>query len=99
MTQMRGCALLGLEAFPDEEAQRQRFLEAGWGEAESYNMNVLYQRYITQEDRKRIERLQMLDELEEWILINQHYCISWASFNLLADTDWSPLRLLPTQTQ
>ena len=41
----------------------------------------------------RIERIQMLDELEEWILINQHYCISWASYNSGPNT--SNIRLLP----
>jgi len=91
--QRRGCALLGLHAFPDEEAQRRRFLDAGWDHAESYDLNIMYQRYVTPDERRRIERIQMLDELEEWILINQHYCISWASCNSNPDTHWD-LRML-----
>ena len=27
-------------------------------------------------DRRRIERLELFDELEEWHLIQQHYCIA-----------------------
>jgi len=90
----RGCALLGLTAFPDEESQKRRFLQEGWDRAECYNMNILYAKYVSNDDRKRIERLQMLDEVEEWILINDHYCISWAIVNSENSTDWSSLQFL-----
>lgn len=27
---------------------------------------------------KRVEKLELFDEVEEWKLINDHYCIGWA---------------------
>eukprot|EP00052_Salpingoeca_macrocollata_P018453 m.151577 g.151577 ORF g.151577 m.151577 type:complete len:300 (+) comp20701_c0_seq5:3063-3962(+) len=74
----RGCALLGLEACPDLAAQKQRFLAAGFGQADALDMNGVYLR-LEEDDRKRIERIEMLDEMEEWQLICAHYCISWAA--------------------
>ena len=40
----------------------------------AFNFNL--RRYNTA-DVRRIERLEIFDELEEWHLIQAHYCIAW----------------------
>ncbi|PRW45066.1 tRNA wybutosine-synthesizing 4 [Chlorella sorokiniana] len=72
----RGCALLGIEATPSLDSQRQRFLECGWHRAETRSMDHVYSQCIDPADRRRIERLEIFDEFEEWHLIQQHYCIA-----------------------
>eukprot|EP00050_Salpingoeca_kvevrii_P008590 m.303806 g.303806 ORF g.303806 m.303806 type:complete len:303 (+) comp16234_c0_seq1:22-930(+) len=90
--QSRGCALLGLAACPTVDAQIQRYLAAGWQQASAADMGAVY-RSIPSEERQRIERIEFMDEFEEWDLINQHYCMSWA-WNSTADVDLSPVAAL-----
>jgi len=90
----RGCSLQGLRAFPTEQSQINRFLSVGWTKAECYNMNILYQQYLPAEERRRVERLQMLDEIEEWFLINDHYCIAWSMVNKQTNPEWDKLVFL-----
>ena len=40
-------------------------------------MNEVYAA-LPYEDVKRVERLEIFDEVEEWQLINDHYCLGWA---------------------
>ena len=52
--QERGCPLLGIDAYPDLEAQRQRFEQNGWDRVESYDMNTIYEEFIDAAERKRL---------------------------------------------
>ncbi|EFN56319.1 hypothetical protein CHLNCDRAFT_22266 [Chlorella variabilis] len=65
----RGCALLGIEATPTLEAHQQRFTDCGWHRAEAHTMDHVYSRCIDPQDKRRIERLEIFDEFEEWHLI------------------------------
>jgi tRNA wybutosine-synthesizing protein 4 len=73
----RGCPLLSIFEFPDEEAQRKRYQELGWRRVEAINMKTLYQsaRFFDPQEHLRVNRLEIFDELEEWYLIQSHYCI------------------------
>ena len=73
----RDCPLRGLEACPTPADQKLRFLEAGWKGATALDMNTVYAQ-LPSDERARIERIEMLDEFEEWHLINSHYCVAWA---------------------
>ncbi|KAL4857786.1 Leucine carboxyl methyltransferase 1 [Chlorella vulgaris] len=72
----RGCALLGIEATPTLDAQQRRFTSCGWHRADAHTMQHVYSDCTDPADRRRIERLEMFDEFEEWHLIQQHYCIA-----------------------
>lgn len=74
----RGCPLLGLVAVPDVAAQRERCLACGWGRAEAVEMLSYWEEVVSSEERKRVSRLGMLDELEEWRLLLGHYCVTLA---------------------
>jgi len=64
-----------------------RFVRVGWDSARSWNMINIYE-YLPEEDRYRMERLEMLDELELLQQLLQHYCITIAwKGGTMADVD------------
>lgn len=71
---LRGCPLLGV--MPSLEAYRRRLHEAGWSRAEARTMADLWRNAVNPEDRHRVERIEFLDEFEEWELLQAHYCIA-----------------------
>ncbi|XP_069862026.1 tRNA wybutosine-synthesizing protein 4 [Dipodomys merriami] len=71
--------LHGLDRFPDVEAQRRRFLQAGWTACSAVDMNEFYRRFLPAEERRRVEELEPFDEFEEWHLKCSHYFILAAS--------------------
>lgn len=72
----RGCPLKGvLESL---EAQRERMAQCGWEDVRSENLLRLFNTCIPREDIARINRLEMMDEEEEWNLLLQHYSITTA---------------------
>jgi tRNA wybutosine-synthesizing protein 4 len=70
----RGCPLLGIMS--SVEAHKERFLKAGWGRAEVKTMNEIYKSCLDPNDVRRIQKLEIFDEFEEWNLIQDHYCIA-----------------------
>jgi len=70
----RGCPLLGIMS--TVEAHKERFLKAGWGRAEAKTMNEIYKTCLDPNDVRRIQKLEIFDEFEEWDLIQEHYCIA-----------------------
>ena len=76
----RGCGLLGLAAYPDVEGQRVRYVEeAGWDVYEGWDMLEVWRGWLEEEEVRRVEKVEGLDELEEWNLIQAHYHISMAA--------------------
>ncbi|XP_015336236.1 tRNA wybutosine-synthesizing protein 4 [Marmota marmota marmota] len=71
--------LHGLDSFPDVEAQRCRFLQAGWTACSAMDMNEFYHCFLPAEERWRIENLEPFDEFEEWHLKCAHYFVLAAS--------------------
>lgn len=74
--QARGCPLKGV--LDSLEVQRQRMTQCGWEDARSENLLRLFNTCIPGEDIARINRLEMMDEEEEWNLLLQHYSITTA---------------------
>lgn len=71
--------LHGLELFPDVDAQRRRFLQAGWTACSAVDLNEFYRRFLPPAERQRVEALEPFDEFEEWHLKCAHYFILAAS--------------------
>lgn len=70
----RGIRLPGLLACPTLEAQVSRFRQV-FPHVEALNMLEIYRTSVDVNERRRIEALEWLDELEEWELISTHYCM------------------------
>ncbi|XP_059228648.1 tRNA wybutosine-synthesizing protein 4 [Mustela nigripes] len=71
--------LHGLDRFPDVEAQKHRFLQAGWTACSAVDMNEFYRCFLPSEECQRVENLEPFDEFEEWHLKCAHYFILAAS--------------------
>jgi len=59
--------------------RKKRYLSLGYTNVEVYDMLVLYDKFLDQNERKRIEKIEWLDEIEEWQLISRHYYFSLSS--------------------
>ena len=53
-------------------------VKLGYKMASVLDMNQVYYQYLDSKDVSRIQRLELFDELEEWHLIQGHYCIAVA---------------------
>ena len=72
----RGCPLHGIIGSLEE--QKTRMIQCGWQGAICSDMLTLFRKCISQFEISRINKLEMLDEEEEWNLLLQHYCITCA---------------------
>jgi len=71
----RGCPLLGLRALPDTAAHEARCMRLGWNRACAMSMLSYHDHVISAAERMRICKIAMLDELEEWRMLLEHYCV------------------------
>lgn len=70
--------LLGIHEYPDLQAQKDRYLKAGYDHSNAIDMCELWERWTGVESKKRCDGIERLDEVEEWELISRHYCVVWA---------------------
>ncbi|KAG0006417.1 hypothetical protein BGZ65_008284 [Modicella reniformis] len=73
----RQIELPGIHAYPSLKSQEERFLSRGWLAAKAVSMNTLHNA-LPDDEMKRISNLEIFDEVEEWQLLADHYCVAWA---------------------
>ena len=73
----RGIRVPGITDFPTLAHQKARFSDSGWDmETESIDMLTAFATLISGQERARVQRLEIFDEVEEWEMIMQHYCLT-----------------------
>ncbi|KAL1303828.1 hypothetical protein AAFC00_000287 [Neodothiora populina] len=80
----RGIELRTVKKYYSLAAQRLRLKQAGFdaGQGARSIEDIYYghaeEAWLADLERQRVERLEWLDEIEEWKLLGRHYCITWA---------------------
>nr|CCA22082.1 leucine carboxyl methyltransferase putative [Albugo laibachii Nc14] len=75
----RGCVLKSIYAFPSKAAQIERFQAHQFQHVSCLDMNQVYYKFLDPKDRQEKEKLEIFDEVEEFHLLQAHYCIVVAS--------------------
>ena len=80
------------------EQQLKKLTDCGFEVAVGCDMWSAYETVLTDEQRVRANRCELLDELEEWKLLMQHYCLavgSSVSSGFCEVGHSSPMRFMP----
>lgn len=102
----RGIQMPTLAVYPSLKSQEERFAQYGLIDgAKAVDINWIMTRWVSEGEQERIDRCEMLDEMEEWVMLAQHYCISfgWRSSapGSMSGSDhaqsWSGWKSLPLQ--
>ncbi|KAF3911674.1 hypothetical protein AA313_de0202895 [Arthrobotrys entomopaga] len=74
----RGIVLKTLQRYSTLERQKERMRVLGFSSGMgACDVNFIHDRWIGGEEKERIDKLELLDEREEWVLLAKHYCIAW----------------------
>lgn len=74
----RGIQLQTLHRYASLDAQRQRLRDHGFdGGQGAADIDFIWEHWISEAEKERVAGLEMLDEVEEWKLLAQHYCVAW----------------------
>lgn len=75
-----GFFIPGFCDYPSKEAQIGRFTKSlSWDFASSITMSQAHDVLLTAEERAAADKIERLDEVEEWLLLMNHYCITFAT--------------------
>lgn len=90
----RGIHLQTLKRYFSLEAQRLRLRTLGFtvgqGARDVYQIWE-HDQWVSQLERDRIEKLEWLDEIEEWKLLASHYCVAWGWRGDIFGEAWADL--------
>jgi O-methyltransferase involved in polyketide biosynthesis len=106
----RGIHLQTLNAHDTLKAQKERLRKHGFGgiaaretaEAEAADVDFIWQEWIDEKEKERVEALEWMDEVEEWRLLARHYCVAWAwreAFDHVNNSVFSKWTQLPVQDE
>jgi tRNA wybutosine-synthesizing protein 4 len=73
-----GYVVPGFFDFPTLESQEQRFYDTAWDSAHSVTMMKAYYGFISAQEQKRVSKVEMFDEVEEWHMLMSHYSLTLA---------------------
>ena len=88
----RGIPLVGMPFFSSLADIKQHYEKRGMT-CEIHSMRQMYYELLDQEERKRIEKLEFLDELEEFWLVQEHYFMSLAKKSISKAGGKSPAEI------
>ncbi|PVH81090.1 leucine carboxyl methyltransferase [Cadophora sp. DSE1049] len=94
----RGISMPTLEHYKTLADQKTRLLELGFqgdGEAdgqEAETIENIWQNWVPSTEKERVDRLEGLDEVEEWQMLARHYAVVWGWRGSTGWEGWSGLR-------
>lgn len=66
-----------LEAYKHPADQERRLVDAGFETVQKLTIEDIWNRWVQQEEKERLDELEQLDEVEEWNLLADHYIVVW----------------------
>ena len=91
----RGIHMQTLKRYSSLQAQRHRLRLAGFSDGQgARDVHRIWNtdEWVTGAERERIERLEWLDEVEEWQLLASHYCVAWGWKGNLFTEAWQNIQ-------
>ncbi|TAQ91057.1 hypothetical protein B7494_g618 [Chlorociboria aeruginascens] len=75
----RGISMPTVGVYMDLKAQRERLRELGFDGDGGGEVTIrdIWEKWIGDEERERVDGLEGLDEVEEWTLLARHYAVVW----------------------
>ncbi|KAF7845900.1 hypothetical protein BT93_L0129 [Corymbia citriodora subsp. variegata] len=71
----RGIHLQTIQKYADLQAQARRLQSRGL-QQETHDINSIWQQWVSTDEKTRIDKLEWMDEVEEFVLLAKHYCLS-----------------------
>lgn len=71
----RGSPFQSMRVYGDVDAQRKRFQKNGWGTVQAHTMWDEWKQLVSPHRMMELQRIELLDEVEELELLLRHYCI------------------------
>ncbi|KAF5624854.1 leucine carboxyl methyltransferase 1 [Fusarium sp. NRRL 52700] len=68
-----------LQMYQTPEDQRARMNKAGFEMVHHMTIEGIWQNWVSTDEKRRVDLLEGLDEVEEWKLLAAHYIVVWAS--------------------
>ena len=99
----RGIHLQTLNTHATLGAMRKRLEAHGFGQDAgggigAADVDFIWQSWVNEQEKERVEALEWMDEVEEWKLLMQHYCVVWGWRGRNAsDDDFNEWKDLPDQ--
>lgn len=95
----RGLQLQTLEKYAGPAEQRIRLETQGFksggdgafGGSQSVDVDFIWREWVEGGEKERIDGLEWMDEVEEFVLLAKHYCISWGWRGYSEDGNWRSL--------
>ncbi|KAH8897815.1 methyltransferase-like protein [Thozetella sp. PMI_491] len=93
--------LKSVHVYPTLESQRERFTSRGWNSVDTWTLWQAWadSRFLTEEERRKLDAVEPFDEWEEFAIFGCHYCLVHASTSPPQSTDACGERLAPAPTQ
>ncbi|CAI4211344.1 unnamed protein product [Parascedosporium putredinis] len=66
-----------LERYREPGDQLKRLKDAGFSTVKILTVHDIFESWIPREEKARLDALEGLDEVEEWILLANHYIVAW----------------------
>ncbi|KAK7565458.1 S-adenosyl-L-methionine-dependent methyltransferase [Phyllosticta citricarpa] len=74
----RGIVLQTLKKYSSLLRQRERLKKFGFSSGQgAADVNFIWEEWVSEDEKERVASLEMLDEMEEWVLLAKHYCVAW----------------------
>ncbi|WYZ45301.1 hypothetical protein EsH8_VIII_000617 [Colletotrichum jinshuiense] len=66
-----------LESYKLPQDQTKRLSDAGFEHVNALTVERIWEGWVSSEEKERVDRLEGLDEVEEWKLLADHYIVAW----------------------